>query len=62
MTENLFAESDEQLWDRWKTPLCFRCDYGGPCVCSMAGRILAGRGYHVTDKFGKLVDALAPEA
>lgn len=54
----LFEESDEELKERWNKSFCMKCDYGGPCTCYLAGRILKKRGYNVTDNHGNELEAI----
>lgn len=51
----LEQKSSEALIELWKRPLCFECDYGGYCCCSMAGGILAARGEDIRDRYGAAV-------
>lgn len=54
----LEQKSSEALTELWKRPLCFECDYGGYCRCSMAGGILAARGEDIRDRYGAAVKPL----
>ena len=56
--EELKKQTDKQLIEQWERKLCFICDYGGPCSCSLAGRVLAGRGHVIVDRYGKYVEPI----
>jgi len=54
----LFQKEDKELKEMWNKNFCMKCDYGKPCTCYIAGRILRTRGYDVKDDNDNLVEKI----